>query len=477
MGFARHVDQGCFLPVRSSLFLARIGSMTAVFGILLAVPPAHGGAPGGVHWPSFRGPGASGVAEGFATPTTWNVETGENIRWKTPIAGLAHSSPIVWGDRVFVTTAVPAEGEAHLKVGLYGDGDSVPDEPAYSWRVLSLDKATGKVLWEREAHRGVPRVKRHPKATHANCTPATDGKHVVAFFASEGLYCYDLAGELLWKKDLGVLNASAPRYPELQWGFASSPIIHEGRVIVQCDVEGDSFVAALDVRSGGELWRMPREEDSTWGTPAVVAANGGVQVVCNGYKHIGGYDFATGKAIWWMKGGGDVPVPTPVFAHDLIFVTNAHGDEAPIYAVRPSAMGDITLEKIGESNAHIAWSKSRRGNYMQTLLVYGDYVYACRDNGIFTGYQARTGAQTFRKRVGTGNTGFTASAVAANGKVYLSSELGDIHVFEAGAEYKPLAVNAFNEICMATPAISEGMLLFRLRGQLVAVGNGVVRGN
>lgn len=422
-----------------------------------------------IHWPSFRGPNASGVADGFPTATTWNIDTGDNIRWKTAIPGLGHSSPIIWGDRIFLTTAVPASGEAYLKVGLYGDGDSVKDDAPQSWRILCLDKKSGKILWEKEAHQGTPKIKRHPKASHANSTPATDGSHLVAFFGSEGLYTFDLDGNLKWSRNLGVLDAGAPGAPDYQWGFASSPIIHDGKVIVQCDVQGDSFLAAFNLADGTELWRAPRDEDPTWSTPTVCASAAHTQVVCNGYKRIGGYDLATGKELWWMKGGGDVPVPTPVVAHDLIYITNAHGSESPIYAIRPAAEGDITLPAIGESNTHIAWSKSRRGNYMQTPLVYRDHLYMCKDNGIFTIYHAQSGEQTARRRIGGGKTGFTASMIAADGKVYVTSEEGDVYVLQAGPEFKLLSTNALGDLTMATPAASEGALFFRTQKSLIAV--------
>ena len=436
--------------------------------ILAAAIPCLASETRTINWPSFRGPNASGIAEGAPSAAKWNVESGENIRWKTALPGLGHSSPIVWGDKVFVTTAVPATGEASLRVGLYGDGESVKDDAPQSWRVLCLDKKSGKVLWDKEAIQGVPKVKRHTKASHANSTPATDGKHVVAFFASEGLHCYDLDGQLKWTKDLGVLDAGAPGAPDYQWGFASSPIIHDGRVIVQCDVQGDSFLAAFDVTNGKEVWRTPRDEEPTWGTPTTCTHAGRTQIVCNGYKRIAGHDFATGKELWWMKGGGDVPVPTPVVAHELIFITNAHGSEAPIYAIRPMAEGEITLPAVGESNSHIAWSKSRRGNYMQTPLVYGDHLYMCKDNGIFTIYNAKSGEQTARERVG-GTTGFTASMVASDGKVYVTSEEGDVKVLKAGPEYSVMATNELGDIAMATPAISEGVLFFRTQKSLIAI--------
>jgi len=237
------------------------------------------------NWPQFRGPSASGVGTG-SPPTEWNVESGKNILWKTVIPGLGHSSPVIWGDRIFLTSAVPAAGEAPLKVGLYGDVASVKGEPAQSFKVFCLDRKSGKILWERTAASGQPKVMRHPKSTHANPTPATDGKHLVFFFGSEGLYSYDFNGGLLWKKNFGVLDSGFYTAPDAQWGFASSPVIFENMVILQADVQKNSFLAALDASTGKELWRVPRNDVPTWGTPTVApyTARGAVgwQVVVNG---------------------------------------------------------------------------------------------------------------------------------------------------------------------------------------------------
>ncbi len=425
--------------------------------------------PTDIHWPSFRGPQASGIAEGHTLPIRWNVETGKNIKWKTPIPGLAHASPIIWGDRVFVTSAVSSDPHPYLRVGLYGESPKHEEKVEHDYRVYCLDKKTGSILWEKSAHRGIPRGLRHIKATHANCTPATDGRHVVAFFGTEGLYGFDFDGTLLWKKDLGFLDSGPPRAADLQWGFASSPIIHDGKVIVLCAVRGTSFLAAFDVTNGQELWRTARESYPGWGTPTVAVVGNRRQVVTNGYEHIGGYDLETGAELWRMHGGGDIPVPTPIVAQGLIFITSAHGGKAPVYAVRPAATGDITLQEGETSNEYIPWARMRIGNYMQTPLVYGDLLYCCRDSGIMACYDAETGKKRYRKRLASG-VGFTASPVAGDGKIYFTSEEGDVFVIETGPKYKLLAQNDMGEICMATPAISEGTLFFRTRSHLYAVG-------
>jgi len=333
-------------------------------------------------WPQFRGPAASGVASG-SPPIEWNVQSGKNILWKTEIPGLGHSSPIIWGDRIFVTSAVAEKGASSLKTGLYGDIEPVKDDGPQKFNVYCVDRRNGKILWERTAASGVPKIMRHPKSTHASPTPATDGKHVIVSFGSEGLFAYDLSGTLLWKKDFGVLDAGFYMVPDAQWGFASSPVIHEGVVIIQADVQKNSFVGAFDVKTGKELWRTPRNDVPTFGTPAIVqytaSGTNGLQVVVNGWHHIAGYDFKTGKELWMLKGGGDIPVPTPVFADGLIIITNAHGSGRPIYAIRGDASGDITGSKTA-----IAWSVDRAGNYMQTPLLDRNIGYFCFDNGVLT---------------------------------------------------------------------------------------------
>lgn len=442
--------------------------LVAAVGTLSAQPPAS--ARVGIDWPGFRGIAARGVDDAGSLPLQWNVPESRMVKWRVPVAGLGHSSPVVWGDMVCTTTAVSGTPDPQLKVGLYGDITSVVDTTEHKWIVMCFDKHTGKPRWERVARAAVPAVKRHPKSTHASSTLATDGRHIVAFFGAEGLYAYDVTGELLWKKDFGLLDSGFFMAPDAQWGFASSPVIHNGRVIVQADVQKGSFVAAFDVRTGKELWRTSREDVPTWSTPAVVSMNGRDQVIVNGWRHIGGYDLETGKAVWRMTGGGDIPVPTPIVAHGLVFITNAHGKLAPIYAVKPSATGDITLKEGETSNAHIAWSYLRDGGYMQTPLVYGDLLYVCRDNGVLSVFDAKTGVRHYQARLGDGRTGFSASAVAAGGRIYFTGEDGDVFVVKAGTTFEVLATNPLGEVAMATPAISEGALLFRTRNHLLAVG-------
>jgi outer membrane protein assembly factor BamB len=447
-----------------------LGAWAAVAVVAVATGAMAGEPRPAAHWPSFRGPHATGIAEGFALPTTWDVPSSKEVSWKTPLPGLGHSSPVIWGDRVFVTTAIGGTADPELKVGMYGDVTPAEDQTVHQFKVLALDRRTGAILWERTAHQGVPRTKRHPKSSHANATPATDGRHLAVFFGSEGLYVYDLDGRLLWKKDLGVLEAAFFAMPEAHWGFASSPIIHDGAVIVLADVLNGSFLAAFDVDDGAELWRARREGVPTWGTPTIHADASRAQVIVNGFRHIGGYDAKTGRSLWRLSGGGDIPVPTPFVAQGLIFVSGAHGGPAPLFAIRTSAEGDISLGPGESSNAHIAWSQSRGGSYIPTPIVYGDLLYVCRDLGVLSAHQATTGAKLYEERLGGSGATFSASAVAGDGKLYFTSELGDVYVVAAGAPHRLLAKNAMGEVTMATPAISEGRLVFRTRGHLVAIG-------
>ena len=435
--------------------------------LIAAAPPAN------QDWPSFRGPNASGVLEGFATPTTWDVPAGKNVKWKTPVPGLGLSSPVISGNRLFVTTAVKEGEEQKLRVGLYGDIKPVEENDTMLWKVYCLDRNGGKVLWEQTARKGVPKVKRHPKGSHANPSVATDGEHVVAFFGSEGLYCYDNDGKLLWGKDLGLLDSGFFMVPEAQWGFASSPVIHEGKVIVQADVQKGSFLAVFDVNDGKEIWRTERKDLPTWGTPTVYAdGKGQTQVLCNGFNEMAGYDFADGKRLWRLRKGGDIPVPTPIVdaANNLIFLASAHGPQAPLFAVRPSARGEITLDDGKEQSEAIAWSKKRFGVYMQTPILYRDLLYGCRDTGVMMCLDPRTGKEHYTQRL-DGGVGFTASPVAADGKLYFTSEDGQVHVVKAGAKFEELATNPLGEVCMATPAISQGVLFFRTQAHVVAVAD------
>lgn len=426
------------------------------------------------NWPAFRGANAAGTADGQNAPTNWDVTKETNVAWKTPIPGLAHASPIVWGNKLFVLSSVSSAPQGKFRIGLYGDVDSDKDLSKHTWKVFCLDKKSGKILWERAATEGVPKIKRHIKSTHASPSPATDGKYVVAFFGSEGLFCYDFDGKLIWKQDLGVLDSGWFFDADYQWGMASSPIIYKGMVIVQCDVQKDSFIAAFDIKTGKQLWRTKRDEIPSWGSPTVfegkgLEGKGRAIIVTNATKRIRGYDPATGKELFELSGNSEVTVGTPVVGHDLVFVTAGYPPIQPIYAIKPTASGDITLAEGKETNDHIAWSKKRGGTYMPTPLVYGDYLYTCSNNGVLTCYDAKTGERMYQQRVAGQSNAFSASPIAADGKIYLAGEDGDVFVVKAGPTYELVATNPIGESLMATPAISEGMIFVRSVSHLYGI--------
>jgi outer membrane protein assembly factor BamB len=423
-------------------------------------------------WPSFRGPAASGVADGMNLPPAWNGETGENILWRTEIAGLGHSSPIVWGDRVFVTSAVSSAGDATFRPGLYGDGDASQDRSHHRFELTALDKKSGEVLWTRIATEGQPIGKRHIKATYANPSPTTDGRIVVVSFGSQGVFAYDVDGQFLWRVDLGHLDLGAYDVPSYEWGPASSPILWNDLLFLQCDTQTDSFLLALEAATGKMVWKAMRDELPTWGTPTVVGAESGPELVTNGSNFIRGYDPKTGEELWRLGRSSKITAPTPIFSDGLIVVASGRGPERPIFVIKPGSRGDLTLPEGETSSDSIAWSIERRGPYMPTPLIYHGRLYVLNNNGAFAGYKLATGEELFRERLTHGGSGFSSSPVAADGKIYLPSEDGDIFVVGAGSEFELLATNPMGELLMASPALSDGVMYVRTESTLFAVGSG-----
>lgn len=421
-------------------------------------------------WPAYRGYMSSGVLDNAHLPESFDLARNLNIRWKTDIPGMGISSPVIWGDRLFITTAVSQEDMAGFKPGLYGDVTPVADESVHEWKVICLDKNSGRIIWERTACKGVPKIKRHPKSTHANTSAATDGKYVVAFFGSEGLYCYDMDGNLQWQKDFGILKSVFFTMPGAEWEFASSPVIHDGKVIIQCDVLENSFLATYDEASGKEIWRVARDEYPGWCTPNVYSNGGRTIIAVNGYKHRGGYDFATGREIWKMSGGGDIQIPTPVIGKDLVYFNSAHGPSSPIIAVRKDAAGDITLKEGETSNAGVQWSIPRGGSYMQTLLLYNNRLYNTNWNGVVNCLDPLTGREIYEAKLGRSNS-FVTSPVASDGRIYIVDEKGTVFIIEDGDEFRLLDEIPLNDICMTAPAITDGMIFFRTQHYLIAVGS------
>ncbi len=422
------------------------------------------------NWPSFRGPGATGIQEGKSLPATWNIEKAENILWKTAIPGLAHSSPVVWGNRVFVTTAIASDQNKIMQIGQVNPLGDAKDMSRQSWRVYCIDRLSGKILWEKIAQEAEPRVKRHPKTTHASATPATDGKHLVVLFASGGLYCYDLKGNLRWNQDLGVLNANWADKPEVQWGPASSPILYKNLVIVQCDIEKDSFIAAFNANTGKKVWSTPRKTIASWSTPTVFSGKAGQELVITGSEDIRGYEPLTGKELWVLRPTSRITVPTPFAAGNLLYAASGYGRGIqPIYAIVPGARGDISLKEGVVKSERVAWSTQKGAPYITTPIVYQGYLYIAGYNGVFACYNAISGEKIYEQRLGPGGF-FSSSPVAGDGKIYAISEDGEAYVIKAGPKFELISSVSLGEVCMATPALSQGMIIIRTLTQLVGIG-------
>jgi outer membrane protein assembly factor BamB len=336
--------------------------------------------------------------------------------------------------------------------------------------LFALDKHTGEVIWERVSYEGEPVDKRHMKSTYASSTPATDGRIVVAAFGSQGVYAYSVKGELLWSLDFGHLDLGAYDIPTLEWGPASSPIIWNGLVILQCDTQKDSFVIALDAETGETVWKTHRDELPSWGTPSVYEGPSGAELITNAANFIRGYDPRNGKELWRLGGSSKITAPTPIFTEELIVAGSGRRPEKPLFVLRPGSRGDITLADGRTQSDAIVWSRERRGPYMPTPLIYDGILYVLANNGIFDAYELASGKEIYRKRIPHLGSGFSASPVAADGKIYLSNEDGDMVVIGAGREFKHIATNPMGELLMATPALSQGVMYVRAVHHLFAIG-------
>jgi len=411
------------------------------------------------NWPSFRGQNGAGVGDGSSPPTSWDTAKSINVVWKMAIPGLGHSSPIIWDDRIFVTTAVSSDTNSQFVHGLTETPASAEDTSQQSFRVYCLNKNTGNIIWEKTIYEGVPKVKRHVKGSFANPTPVTNGRRLVVSFGSEGLYCFDLNGKLLWKQDLGILDGGWSSGPNFHWGFGSSPIIYKDLVIVQCDSQNQAFLAAYNLTNGKRVWQATREEDSSWSTPTIYEGKTQAELITSGTKYYRGYDPLTGKELWRLADGVDVKIPTPIAINGLYFLGGGSSNSRQrFYVVRAGVKGEISS---ADANANsIAWQSQQIRPHIVTPIVYRNYLYVCTDNGIVSQYQAETGEPTFRARLGGGGS-FSASPVAADGRVYFVSEDGDVFVVKAGTTFELLARNSMGEVVMATPAIGGGMIIIR----------------
>jgi outer membrane protein assembly factor BamB len=397
----------------------------------------------------------------------FDLDSGSGVAWRADLPGLGNSSPVVWGRRVYVTTAVAAGGSTPLRVGRTGSGEEVEENTEHRWLVLAFDKSTGKKVWETEVGRGLPLTKRHFKATQANSSPATNGEHIVVVFPTAGLACLGSDGAIHWKHELGGLNAGGFNDPGLQWGFAASPIIHDGKVILQVDIHEGPYIAAWDLMTGKHLWRTERPDVApSWSTPAIWPTPDGEELVVNA-SVIRGYDPGTGRELWSLGPTSIQVVASPILGDENLFVSSGYPPARPIYAVRPGIRGSHTIES-DEDAKPLAWYQTRGGAYMPTPLLYRGLLYVVHHNGRMVAHDATSGARVYQARFSAGGT-CTASPVVANGKIYQGTEEGTLYVLEAGPVYRELAVHEFGEPLMATPALSEGLLLVRTPSKLIAL--------
>ena len=416
-------------------------------------------------WPQFRGPTMNAaVADNPNLPEVWSQT--ENIEWSTEIPGLGWSSPVVWGDRVFLTSVTSVGEFEKPKAGLYApNGRPEPPQVDQDWLVYCLDLATGEIVWQRSVKSGMPDFPRHMKNTYATETPTTDGEGVYVRFGDLGLYAFDMDGQEVW-------NVQIPfKRTRNDWGPASSPIVHGDLLIVLNDNEEESWIAALDKRTGEEVWRTARDEISSWATPFVWEHEQRTEIVTSALNRIRSYDL-DGNVLWEMNGQMSwACIATPFSSHGLVYVNSGYfGDQhRPAYAIHPGASGDISLSDGQTSNEYVAWYQPKAGNYNTSPLVYGDTYYSLLDRGFFESYNALTGEPVYgRQRVSVGAS-FSASPWAYNGKIFAASEQGDTYVIKAGPEFEVVGVNSLDEMIMASPAIVGDRLLLRTQSRVYSI--------
>ncbi len=442
-----------------------LSSLVLLFACLCAF--STGAAAPSVNWPQFRGPGSLGVAESPTLPDHWS--TNENVAWKIELPGRGWSSPIVWGDRVFLT-AVTSEAEVEPpKKGLYfgGERNEIP-KAKHRWLLLCFDLNSGHELWRQEARSAAPSNQLHVKNTYASETPVTDGQRVYAYFGNVGVFCYDIEGKPLWSTNW------PPVKTRNGWGSAASPTLHQDRLFIVNDNEEKSFVVALDAKTGRQLWRVERDEPTNWATPYIWQNPARAELITAGRKKVRSYDF-DGRLLWELGGMSSIVIPTPFSKFDLLYVSSGYvGDKVrPVFAIKPGASGDITLKPGETNNPFIAWRQPVAAPYNPSPLVYGDYFYTLYDFGFLGCLDAHTGKEVYGKQRirAEGSTAFTASPWATHGKIFALSEDGDTFVFQAGPEFRLLHTNSLNEMCMATPAIAGDRLLIRSMTKLYCFRN------
>lgn len=418
------------------------------------------------NWPQFRGPNSTGVIDGpTKLPETWNAT--ENVAWKTDIPGRGWSSPVVWGNRVFLTTVVNSGKSEDPKKGLYFGGDRpVPPESKHEWIVLCLDLESGETLWRKQLHQASPKTSIHIKNSFASETPVTDGKHLYVLFGGVGVYCFDLDGNEIWMKNL------KPAKTRYGWGTAASPVLHGDRLYVINDNDEDSYLLALDKQTGEEVWRVERDEKSNWATPYIWQNELRTEIVTPGTGKVRSYDLS-GKELWSFSGMSSITIATPYKHQGLLYISSGYvGDKSrPLYAIRAGAQGDISLQGDETSNESIAWSQPTGGPYNPTTIAYDGIVYVLHDRGLIATYNASDGSEIYsKKRIPKGGA-FTSSPWAYDGKIFCLNEDGKTFVIKAGDEFDVLRTNSLadDDMGMATPAIAGDRLLIRTAARVYCI--------
>jgi outer membrane protein assembly factor BamB len=413
------------------------------------------------NWPQFRGAHGA-VAKGSKLPETW--DTTRNVAWKTDIPGWGWSSPIVWGDKIFLTAVVSDQKTKPPRKGLY-IADVVGKIPPgnHQYLVLCLDWKTGKIIWEKTAHKGKPQGTIHVKNTYASETPVTDGQRVYAYFGNLGLFCYDMNGKPLWSRKWPTYKT------RLGWGTAASPVLHKDRLYIVNDNEEKSFLTAIAVKTGADIWRVPRDEKSNWATPFIWENEQRTEIVTAGSDRVRSYGL-DGKLLWHLGGMSSIVIPTPSASHGLLYVSSGYvlDPTRPVFAIRPGAAGDITLKEGQKNSRFIAWCRELGGPYHPSPVVYGDYMYILYDRGLFACYEAKTGKEVYKRQRLPGGA-FTASPWAHGGKVFCLSEDGDTFVIQAGPRFKLLGKNPLDEMCLGTPAAVRDSVIIRTASKLYRI--------
>jgi outer membrane protein assembly factor BamB len=431
-------------------------ALLAIFSLTTAGAAAN--------WPQWRGPDGSGISNEKNLPATWSPTM--NIKWKAAIPGRGHSSPIVWGNRVFVTTAVEgdvvpgAKAVKHMNDGKeFLHPDSIGADRKHQFKVIALNRESGKIAWEAVAWEGTPYDNRHRKSSYAASTPATDGKMVYAFFGTEGLYAYDFNGKLAWKAQLGNLGT-------VGMGTGTSPILYDNLVIIQCDEENGeaSFIVGLDKKTGKEVWRTPRKVQVSWSTPLLVKTSTRSELITSGTETVISYDPATGKELWRHKGVESNAIPSPVANSDMVFLVAGFPAKVAM-AIKLGGSGDLT------GTPNVPWKYAKGTAYVPSPILYGDYLYLTTDRGILTCIDAKTGEVKYEGgRIPIPAT-FTASPVAFEGKILMTSEDGDTFMVKAGPKHEVLGTNSIGEPVYASPAIADGRIFIRGEKNLYCIGS------